>query len=83
MMSAKHDRYLNAKGLNCPLPVLKTKVELNRMAEGEVLMVDATDPHSSVDFEAWCARTGNTLIQAEELGEGVFRFYLQRTAASA
>ena len=48
---------LDAKGLGCPLPILKTKVALSRMKAGEVLHVAATDPHSVIDFKAFCART--------------------------
>ena len=42
------DEYLDAKGLNCPLPILKTKVILNKMKPEKILFVEATDPHSKV-----------------------------------
>jgi tRNA 2-thiouridine synthesizing protein A len=71
---------LDAKGLNCPLPILKTKVELNRLAAGDILLVLATDPHSKVDFEAYCARTGHSIIDYQESDDGVFSFYIQRAA---
>lgn len=73
----RFDRYLDAKGLNCPLPVLKTKLELNRMQPGEILFVEATDPHSVVDFEAYCARTGHTILSIDE-GKEIIGFTIIR-----
>ena len=68
---------LDAKGLNCPLPILKTKVLLNKMNADEVLFVEATDPHSQVDFEAYCARTEHEIVKFE-LIDDVYRFYIRR-----
>jgi len=76
-MAIKEDQTLDAKGLNCPLPVLKTKVLLNKMQAGEVLYVEATDPHSVIDFEAYCARTEHELLNIEE-EEKLFKFYIRR-----
>lgn len=73
----KYDQSLDAKGLNCPLPVLKAKVALNRMQPGQVLYVEATDPHSEIDFKAYCARSGHELLQLTETG-GTFEFYIRR-----
>lgn len=64
-----YDDYLDAKGLNCPLPVLKTKLALNRMQSGQLLYVEATDPHSIIDFKAYCARSGHKIIQLNDLEE--------------
>ena len=72
-----YDQYLDAKGLNCPLPVLKTKLALNRMQAGEILFVEATDPHSIIDFEAYCARTGHNLLSIDEGGE-IISFTIRR-----
>lgn len=69
--------HLDAKGLNCPLPILKSKLALNKMAPGAILMVEATDPHSRIDFEAYCARTGHEILLIKEI-DGVFTFYLER-----
>ena len=69
--------YLDARGLNCPLPVLKTKVALNRMQPGELLRVAATDPHATVDFQAYCARTGHELLRMDE-HDGVIEFLIRR-----
>jgi len=74
----RHDQYLDAKGLNCPLPVLKAKLALTRMEPGQILCVDATDPHATIDFQAYCARTGHDLIETCELDE-IIRFYIRRT----
>ena len=73
----KEDQILDAKGLNCPLPILKTKVLLNKMLAGEILYVEATDPHSIIDFEAYCARTNHKLLTIEE-DTNFIKFYIQR-----
>ncbi len=73
----KYDQTLDAKGLNCPLPVLKAKVALNKMQPGEILHVEATDPHAIIDFEAYCARTGHEIIQMTDT-DGVIEFYISR-----
>jgi len=77
VMTIKEDQTLDAKGLNCPLPILKTKVLLNKMQPGEILYVEATDPHSVIDFEAYCARTNHRLLSINE-AEDLFKFYIQR-----
>jgi len=71
------DQDLDARGLNCPLPVLKTKVLLSRMQAGQVLRVTATDPHARIDFEAYCARSGHELLQIQE-SNGVMEFLIRR-----
>lgn len=74
---AEYQQYLDAKGLNCPLPVLKAKLALTKMQPGEVLFVETTDPHARIDFEAYCARTGHEIVQLRE-DEDVTGFYIQR-----
>lgn len=71
------DQHLDAKGLNCPLPVLKAKVALNKMRPGEILQVQTTDPHATIDFEAYCARAGHEIIRINEAG-GVIEFLIRR-----
>ena len=71
------DREVDAKGLNCPLPVLRTKKALNDMTSGQVLRILATDPGSVRDFQAFCKQTGNELLQHGE-DNGVFVFVLRR-----
>ena len=74
------DETLDAKGLNCPLPVLKAKVALNKMPPGKILHVESTDPHSKIDFEAYCVRTGHEILDVVETGE-VVEFYIRRAEA--
>jgi tRNA 2-thiouridine synthesizing protein A len=67
------DKELNARGLSCPLPIVKTKKALADMASGQVLRVIATDVGSVKDMQAFADQTGNTLIStAEENGEFIF-----------
>ena len=68
---------LDARGLNCPLPILKAKKALAEMASGDVLKVTATDPGSVRDFEAFARQTGNTLLE-KIVDEQVFVFFMQR-----
>lgn len=70
-------RELDARGLNCPLPILKTKKALADMTSGQVLRVLATDPGSVRDFQAFARQTGNELVShAEENKE--FIFFMRR-----
>jgi tRNA 2-thiouridine synthesizing protein A len=62
------DRELDARGLNCPLPILRTKRTLNDMTTGQLLKIVATDPGSVRDFEAFCKQTGNQLVFSHENG---------------
>lgn len=70
-------RELDARGLNCPLPILKTKKALAEMASGEVLRVQATDPGSVRDFQAFAKQTGNELVSQSQ-DDIVFTFYMKR-----
>ncbi len=69
------DMYLDAAGLNCPLPILKTKKILNTLASGEKLEVIATDPNSLDDFSAFCKASGHELVSTSQNGE-VYRFVI-------
>jgi tRNA 2-thiouridine synthesizing protein A len=62
------DKDLDARGLNCPLPILRTKKSLNDMTSGQVLRVAATDPGSVKDFQAFSKQTGNELLSSETAG---------------
>ena len=77
MADINHDRELDARGMNCPLPILRTRKLLNDMASGEVVRVVATDPGSVRDFEAFCKQTGNQLLSHAEQGEE-FVFYMRK-----
>ena len=71
------DRELDVKGLNCPLPILRTKKALAEMASGELLHVMATDPGAVKDFHAFARQTGNALVESREEGP-VFEFLFRR-----
>ncbi|HEY8554647.1 MAG TPA: sulfurtransferase TusA family protein [Burkholderiales bacterium] len=71
------DQELDVRGLSCPLPILKTKKALNSMQSGQTIRVLATDPGSMLDFKAFAAQTGNTLLEASE-ADGVYTFVIQK-----
>jgi tRNA 2-thiouridine synthesizing protein A len=67
------DKDLDARGLNCPLPILRTKKALSDMQSGQVLRVLATDPGAVKDFQAFARQTGNELVtHFEEAAEYTF-----------
>ncbi|MBP6115889.1 MAG: sulfurtransferase TusA family protein [Neisseriaceae bacterium] len=68
---------LDVKGLNCPMPILKAKKALAKMATGEVLAVLATDKGAPVDFEAFCRQTGHVLLLSDEPEAGLYRMVVQ------
>ncbi len=68
---------LDLKGLNCPMPILKTKQAMKNMVKGDQLRVFATDPHSEIDFKAYLARTGDHLLECFE-ADGVFTFLIEK-----
>jgi tRNA 2-thiouridine synthesizing protein A len=76
-MNIEFSKDLDARGLNCPLPILKTKKALAEMASGEVLRVQATDPGSMRDFQAFAKQTGNQLVSQSQEGD-IFIFFMQR-----
>ena len=71
------DKELDARGLNCPLPILRCKKSLNEMTSGQVLKVASTDPGSVKDFAAFAKQTGNELLTSTEAG-GEYTFFLQK-----
>jgi tRNA 2-thiouridine synthesizing protein A len=72
------DHVLDTKGLNCPLPVLKTKRALKTVPVGETLTVTATDPASTIDFRHFCMISGHELLDWSE-ADGVFTYVIRRT----
>jgi len=68
---------LDARGLNCPLPILRTKKAINGLASGEILKVIATDPGSIKDMEAFCKQTGNEMVSTSETG-GEYTFMIKK-----
>lgn len=71
------DKELDARGLNCPLPILRTKKALTDMTSGQVLKIVATDPGSVKDFQAFAKQTGNPLL-ASDAADKVFSFFMQK-----
>ena len=71
------DHVLDAKGLNCPLPILKAKKALKPLAGGQTLEVVSTDPGSVADFAAFCRTTGNKLLEQHEEG-GIFTYLIRK-----
>ncbi len=78
-MSEKPDKFLDCKGLLCPMPVVKTKRAIKGMDIGQVLEMIATDPGAVPDMEAWAKQTRHELLLAEEQGEELFRFLIRKT----
>lgn len=71
------DKELDARGLNCPLPILRTKKSLNELTSSQVLKVSATDPGSVKDMQAFAKQTGNELVSSAENG-GEYVFMLRK-----
>jgi tRNA 2-thiouridine synthesizing protein A len=71
------DREVDARGLNCPLPILRTKKALNDMETGQLIRILATDPASVRDFQAFARQTGNELVEHGE-HDGAFFFVMKR-----
>lgn len=72
------DKVLDAKGLNCPLPILKAKKAIKELEVGQVLEVLSTDPGSVADFQAFSRTTGNELLDHSEDG-GVYTFHIRKS----
>ena len=71
------DKELDARGLNCPLPILRTKKALTDMISGQVLKILATDPGSVKDFQAFAKQTGNALL-ASDAADNEFIFFMKK-----
>ncbi len=68
---------LDARGLKCPMPIVKTAQAIKTIPAGELLEVLATDPGAVADFAAWSRSTGNELVE-NSIQDGVYRFVLRR-----
>ena len=73
----RFDKELDARGLSCPLPILRTKKALSEMLSGQILRVVATDPGSIRDFQAFAKQTGNDLLSQIQL-EHEYEYFLKR-----
>ena len=77
-MSQHHDITLDLSGLTCPMPLLKTKQALNKMASGEVVRVVATDPGSERDFHIFARQSGNELLKFE-VNDQQYHYWLKKS----
>ncbi|HEY7023713.1 MAG TPA: sulfurtransferase TusA family protein [Candidatus Limnocylindrales bacterium] len=68
---------LDARGLKCPMPIVRTAQQIKSIASGELLEVLATDPGAVADFAAWSRSTGNEIVESST-ADGVYRFVLRR-----
>lgn len=68
---------LDAKGMACPLPVVKARLEIDKLQPGDVLQVIATDPGSVADFDNWTKMSGHQLLGSEE-SDGVFTYLIRK-----
>jgi tRNA 2-thiouridine synthesizing protein A len=71
------DKELDARGLNCPLPILRTKKSLSDMHSGQVLKILATDPGSVKDFQAFSKQTGHQLVESDT-SQAEFVFFMKK-----
>lgn len=76
-MNTVATQFLDARGLNCPLPILRTKKALSEMAAGETLSIVSTDPGSVKDMQAFCKQTRNELV-ASNANAGEFEFFIRK-----
>ncbi len=72
------DITLDAKGLNCPLPILKAKKALKDVSSGGTLEILSTDPGSVADFDSFCKTTGHELLESGE-DAGAYRFLIKKS----
>jgi TusA-related sulfurtransferase len=77
MATITEDKLLDARGLLCPMPVVKAAKEMKSLTAGQVLKVLATDRGAIVDFPAWAEDTGNALLEWRD-DQGVLVFYLRK-----
>ncbi len=77
MSDIQSNMELDCRGLNCPLPILKTKKAMDTLNSGEVLKMVATDPGSINDMNAWARRTGNELLESQQDGTE-YLFYIRK-----
>ena len=77
MTTAEIVTTVDARGLSCPMPIVKTAQAVKSLASGALVEVLATDPGSLKDFAAWCRSTGNDMVEQSADG-AVYRFVIRR-----
>ena len=80
MVDIHIDKVLDAKGMHCPQPILRTKRAIDALGKDQVLKVETTDPGSKNDIVSWTKRTGNELLKVEEDG-GTLTFFIRKKAS--
>lgn len=75
--NSRANQVLDCIGLYCPMPILKTRQEMDKLAIGEILEVLADDPAAEPDIKAWAKRAGQKILKIENTGEG-FKFLIQK-----
>lgn len=76
-MTIQVSQTLDASGLSCPMPVVKSKKAMDHLTSGEVLAVEATDPGAKNDLSAWAETSGHEVLEQTE-NEGLFKFLIQK-----
>jgi len=71
------ETWVDARGLSCPMPIVKTAQAIKTIASGDLLEVLTTDPGAVADFAAWSRTTGNTIVE-QSVDDSVYRFVLRR-----
>ena len=77
----EYDRIIDCTGVYCPMPIIRTKKEIEDMTPGQIIRVESDDAGAKSDFPAWCAETGNILLSSEET-DNTFIFYIKKGGAS-
>lgn len=75
---SENSHSLDARGLSCPLPILRTKKAIAGLQSGEVLEITATDPGSVKDLDSFCSQTGNQMLSSVQ-ANGEFQFRIRKT----
>lgn len=78
MMNTPATQSLDARGMNCPLPILRTKKALSAMSSGDTLAITSTDPGSVKDMQSFCNQTGNELVSSNA-NQGEFVFLVRKS----
>jgi TusA-related sulfurtransferase len=78
MTDIKETKLLDARGLLCPMPIVKAGKEMKTLAAGDILKVLATDRGAIADFPAWSDDTGNELLEWKDQGDGTLVFYIKK-----
>ncbi len=73
----KVDKFMDLKGLPCPMPIVKVGQEIANIEIGQVIQAVSTDPGSLSDFPAWAASTGQEIIKSEQSGDEI-NFWIKR-----